>query len=58
MQPLMETERLTLLYKTSYIVIRNVLHCYAGLAFASRLWKWLANSPPIYGTVLKSVLDM
>jgi len=37
---------------------RNVLHCYAGLAFASRLWKWLANSPPIYRTVLGSVLDM
>jgi hypothetical protein len=37
---------------------RNVLHCYAGLAFASRLWKWLANSPPIYRTVLETVLDM
>jgi len=70
----METERLTLLYKMSYtvmrnvlhcytecltllcgmfyIVIRNVLHCYANLAFASRLWKWLANSPLIYRTVL------
>jgi hypothetical protein len=36
----------------------NVLHCYAGLAFASRLWKWLANSPPIYRTVLGTVLDM
>jgi len=42
----METERLTL----------HVLHCYAGLAFTSRLWKWLANSPPIYRTVLGSVL--
>jgi hypothetical protein len=42
----------------SYIFIRNVLHCYAGLAFASRLWKWLANSPTIYRTVLGSVLDM
>jgi hypothetical protein len=57
-QPLMETERLTLLYETSYTVMRNVLHCYAGLAFASRLWKWLANSPPIYRTVLGTVLDM
>jgi hypothetical protein len=36
---------------------RNVLHCCAGLAFASRLWKWLANSPPIYRTVLGSVLE-
>ena len=36
----------------SYTVIQNVLHCYANLAFASRLWKWLANSPPIYRTVL------
>jgi hypothetical protein len=43
---------------TSYTVIHNVLHCYAGLAFASRLWKWLANSPPIYRTVLGTVLDM
>jgi hypothetical protein len=34
---------------------RNVLHCYAGLAFASRLWKWLANSPPIYRTVLEQL---
>ena len=52
----METERLTLLYETSYTVIRDVLHCYAGLAFASRLWKWLANSPTIYRTVLGTVL--
>ncbi len=37
---------------------RNVLHCYAGLAFASRLWKWLANSPPIYRTVLGTLLEM
>ena len=37
---------------------RNVLHCYEGLAFGSRLWKWLANSPPIYGTVLGSGLNM
>jgi hypothetical protein len=47
---------------TSYTVMRNVLHCYTGLAFASRLWKWLANSPPIYrtvlGTVLGTVLDI
>jgi hypothetical protein len=42
----------------SYTVIRYVLHRYAGLAFASRLWKWLANSPPIYRTVLGTVLDM
>jgi hypothetical protein len=34
---------------------RNVLHCYVGLAFASRLWKWLANSPPIYRTVLEQL---
>jgi hypothetical protein len=27
------------------------------LAFASRLWKWLANSPPIYRTVLGTVLE-
>jgi hypothetical protein len=45
-------------YETSYTVIRNVLHCYAGLAFASRLWKWLANSPTIYRIVLGTVLDM
>jgi hypothetical protein len=36
---------------------QNVLQCYAGLAFVSRLWKWLANSPPIYGTVLATVLE-
>ena len=36
---------------------RNVLQCYADLAFVSRLWKWLANSPPIYGTVLGTVLE-
>ena len=42
----------------SYSVIQNVLHCYAGLAFANRLWKWLANSPTIYRTVLGTVLDM
>jgi hypothetical protein len=42
----------------SYTVIRKVLHCYAGLAFASRLWKWLANSPTIYRIVLGTVLDM
>jgi hypothetical protein len=36
---------------------RNVLHGYADLAFASRLWKWLTNSPPIYRTVLESVLE-
>jgi hypothetical protein len=29
----------------------NVLR-YAPLAFANRLWKWLASSPPIYRTVL------
>src|SRR4028119_2481176 len=34
-----------------------VLHCYAGLAFDSRLWKWLANSSPIYRTVLGTVLE-
>jgi hypothetical protein len=39
-----------------YVVIRNVLHYHAGLAFASRLWEWLANSPPIYRTVLGTVL--
>jgi hypothetical protein len=44
--------------ETSYTVIRNVLHCYADLAFASRLWEWLANSPPIYRTVLGTVLNM
>ncbi len=43
---------------TSYAVIRNVLHYHAGLAFASRLWEWVANSPPIYRTVLGTVLDM
>jgi hypothetical protein len=43
---------------TSYTVTRSVLHCYTGLAFASRLWEWLANSPPIYRTVLGTVLDM
>jgi hypothetical protein len=26
------------------------------LAFANRLWKWLANTPPIYRTVLGTVL--
>jgi hypothetical protein len=46
------TKRLTLLYETSYTFMRNVLHYYADLAFASRLWKWLANSPPTYRTVL------
>ena len=40
-----------------YAVIRNVLHYHAGLAFASRLWEWLANSPPIYRTVLGTVLE-
>jgi hypothetical protein len=35
---------------------RNVLQCYAGLAFVSRLLKWLANSPLIYRTVLGTVL--
>jgi hypothetical protein len=34
----------------------NVLR-YVPLAFASRLWKWLTNSPPIYGTVLGTVLE-
>jgi len=33
----------------------NVLR-YVSLAFAHRLWKWLANSPPIYRTVLGTVL--
>jgi len=46
----METGRLTLLYKMSYSVI-------GGLAFASRLWKWLANSPLIYRTVLGTMLE-
>jgi hypothetical protein len=34
----------------------NVLR-YAPLAFANRLWKWLANSPPIYRTVPGNVLE-
>jgi hypothetical protein len=34
---------------TSYSVMR--------LAFDSRLWKWLANSPPIYRTVVGTVLE-
>jgi len=54
----METVCNRLWKRASYSVIQNVLHCYAGLAFASRLWKWLANSPPIYRTVLGTVLDM
>ena len=40
------------LFTASY----SVLH-YAPLAFANRLWKWLANSPPIYRTVLGTVLE-
>jgi hypothetical protein len=40
------------MFTLSYNVLR-----YAPLAFANRLWKWLTNSPPIYRTVLGTVLE-